>query len=52
VDIGSFVGMDPTLAPDQLEHIDMTKLKAIILTHVHNDHVGKLAELVKVMNKQ
>lgn len=52
VDIGSFVGMDPKASPNQLEYIDMSKLKAIILTHVHNDHVGKLAEFVKEMRKQ
>ena len=47
LDIGSFVWMPDSLAPNHLDNIDLEKLDAIVLTHVHNDHVWKLAEIVK-----
>ncbi len=47
LDIWWFVWMDPSKAPNQLEHIDLEDLDAVILTHVHNDHTGRLAEIVK-----
>gem|GEM_PF-2779056 len=31
--------MDQTKAPNQFEKIDLEKLKGIIITHVHNDHI-------------
>lgn len=46
-DIGWFVGMDPSKAPNQLDYINLHEINAIILSHVHNDHTGRLAEIVK-----
>jgi metallo-beta-lactamase family protein len=39
--------MDPNKAPNHLDHINLDELSAIILTHVHNDHTGRLAEIVE-----
>jgi len=47
LDIGWFVGMDPAKAPKQRENINPEEIDIVLMTHVHNDHSWRIAELVK-----
>lgn len=51
LDIGSFVWMNQNNIPNQLDHINLAELSALILTHVHQDHNGRLPEIVKAWYK-